>query len=169
MRDIRWISIFAACVILVPFNTAVACIARAPGIGLGADELIAQANLIVMARVVSIKNTPVFNLYKFEVIEVLKGEATEQIVHAGIKHIPQSGAKGLGHDYDFENHNEKEFWASDMGRTYDVWGQSLCGRQTYFTENQTYLIFPDKFGALKSGEIIRSEDDKWLQYVRDRI
>lgn len=108
---------------------------------------------------------PKANIAAFEVIEVLKGNAPARFT------LPNSILFRIDHtstpmqvQNHFEDHTHPEFWVQFGGR--------VSSRAEYFdytagfVEGEIYLLFPD-YGTDKSYELIRSEDDKWLNFVRN--
>ena len=75
-------------------------------------------------------------------------------------------------DNDFAQHTATEFWyrradETPIGRS--EWPCCICGPDHSFRKDREYLYFPDKLGAVRSAEVIRSKDDRWLQYVRSKV
>ncbi len=101
------------------------------------------------------------------VAENLKGAGEKEIV------VPALAKPSFMTDLDFQGHRDPRFWqGDDIGRGYPV--PELRGTcppavaQPSFNDRSRYLIF---FGPqhVKGYEVIRSDDDLWLDYVRNRI
>jgi len=125
------------------------------GFGFTTDELIKNADLIVLAQVADIESVQSASLYRFEVLKTLKGRVTEEIKFFGF-------GKDY-HDNHFQEHADDMFWVEQQGRS--EFPCCLCGPDHTFIKGENYLLFPSHFGAFKSAEIIKNKNDKWLQYV----
>lgn len=98
----------------------------------------------------------------FQTIEVLKGNAPDLFrLPIGTMHRSSGESGGV----DFNGHTDELFWIHGAGRAVN---DSACIISTSFTAGQTYLIFID-YVSMKSYELILSEEDQWLQYVRGRV
>jgi len=105
---------------------------------------------------------------RFYIIEVLKGKDAELApVHV------YDEEKWRATDYgktDFNAHADEAFWAETGGRmTPFTYGHGLCGPQHTFYDGARYLLFPDQLLSMKSAELVKSEDDAWLAYVRAQL
>ena len=147
-------------VLLVSFADASACSVPKRGIGWSADELIEHSQSIVLA-VLSSKVTDDSSVITthLEVVEVIKGEALKSVVFFSFSMAHHSNG--------FTGHADEEFWEENVGRS--PFPCCICGPDHTFVEGETYLLFPDGFGAMKSAEIVDVPDDKWLQYVRESL
>ena len=107
--------------------------------------------------------------YNFRIIEVVKGEEMELTPHTVYpRHLGgqrQPTYKGS----DFNQHSDPDFWKKKIGRSDER--ETSCGLVALhtFKDGHRYLYFPDILWGMKSAELIRSEDDKWFQYVRERV
>lgn len=77
-------------------------------------------------------------------------------------HAP--GGQGEVSENDFGLHRDAAFWAGNEGRSKHYC--CICCPDHRFRSGATYLLFPDKLGAMKSAELIRDLADQWLAYVR---
>jgi hypothetical protein len=141
-------------------NSAYACVVPDAGAGWNKDQLIDQSEVIVVAVLMEVKTERNSKRYRLKPVETLKGSPPEIIEFRSSVFQSYSGNT-------FSNHNDNEFWKKDIGRS--PWPCCLCGPQHTFIKDEKYLLFPDAFGAFKSGEIIKSSEDKWYQYVRQKI
>ena len=140
---------------------AIACSEPKIGAGRAKDELIEKSDVIVLAEVVEIDpDVPYATLFYLKPIRTLKGEPPERIEFMSFS-PEQSSSR------DFDGHKEEEFWSQDIGRS--NWPCCICGPDHFFEPGETYLLFPDSFGAMKSAELIKSDDDKWLNYVEMKV
>lgn len=98
---------------------------------------------------------------KLKIIEVLKGAKIDLGIHNGDTPVIP--------DEDFGKHEVEEFWKERTGRMPLI--HTSCGPQAFpaFIPGKQYLYFPDFDYAAKSAEVIKSHDDKWLKYVRERV
>ena len=159
-------------------DVASACTVRPDAAHWGADELIEKSETIVLATVVEKDEIAPHGEYwfrtllRFKTVEILSGFRPEYFELSG-----QDIKLGY-YSQDFHNHSDEEFWTKNIGRTPRTGG---CYPIHTFIEGETYLLFLDWKGAkhvaagsnpqyaMKSAEIIRVPDDKWLHYVRDSI
>ena len=106
------------------------------------------------------RSSPVFGLARLEVLEVIKGEGADQIYLAA---QIMSGDPAPGDD--FNAHTEARFWShADVGlRTLiNTSGKSLIHI------NSEYLVFVGSAHP-KGQELILTEDDAWLAFVRETV
>jgi hypothetical protein len=143
-----------------------ACTVPKPGYGLNMDDLIGQARTIVLVRLRSSSEVPerMWTKYTLETVEVIKGKAEP------VYEFLSLGSNDS--DNDFAQHTAPEFWPrradeEPIGRS--EWPCCICGPDHSFRKDREYLYFPDKLGAERSAEVIRSKDDRWLQYVRSKV
>ena len=129
-------------------------------------ELISRTKNIVLAKVtvISTSENNWDTTYTFQTLTVLKGNLGHTFQ---IKGFPESGSNEEPH---FGNHKDELFWKNDLGRNP---GRSLnypdCVIHPQFSLNGVYLIFHDDPYHSKSFERIADiENDKWLNYVRER-
>ena len=97
--------------------------------------------------------------YTFEALEILKGGK-----HSKFEILGYSGLKG---DESYESHTNDLFWKKMGGRTSNHFAS--CVTMPNFDIGYNYLVFVDKPYHRKSFELIVDEEDKWLQYVRDKV
>ena len=159
----RTISVVA---LLTVFGSALACSIPKPGGSWTADDLIKKSRTIILAVLIR-KETDynpesgrsLWTTYHLIPIEVLKGDPPEVI--AFDSHSEQH------YNRNFSDHTDADFWTDDVGRS--EWPCCICGPDHTFVGGETYLLFPDAFGAMKSAEIVNRPDDKWLVYVRESL
>jgi len=92
------------------------------------------------------------------VIENVKGSGSDRISR------PKTGSGEISHDFDA--HQATSFWQdATVGR---IQFDGKCNPLVDYEPGKTYLIF---IGPLhvKGAELIESEDDAWLAYVRARL
>lgn len=103
-------------------------------------------------------------LVEMDVVEVIKGSATPEVVYmAGVG----PGSDAMAHrDVHFDLHADTAFWADPLAGRGVL--SASCGFQWAFAPEQTYLVF---VGArhVKAAELISGEDDGWLAFVRDSV
>ncbi len=101
----------------------------------------------------------------FETIEVLSGYVPKRFT------IPNGFAlsgwkQGVGSlETDFDSHRDLSFWDENNARQ---WNSADCNMYPTFSVGNSYLLF---LGAphWKAYEAVKSEDDLWLQTVRNII
>jgi len=115
----------------------------------------------------------------FEIIEVIKGDSqligrltysAFQTPNVDQLNIP-SPDDASDSETDFDRHTAPEFWGENGGRM--MLGTSrkygLCHHYFTFKTGETYLLIPEGLEHVKGAEIIRTEDDAWLAYVKARV
>jgi len=153
-----------AAVVLVLANAAVsdACVQAQPGFGLDADDLIARAEVIVLVRVDSAERELIHGYegmrITLKVVEVIKGEGRASLSYDFVS------LGSYESDDDFAGHSSLEFWHPSNGRS--EWFGGECEPRHSFRKGRHYIYFPGKLAAVKSAEVIRRADDRWLRYVR---
>lgn len=141
------------------------CATPRPGVSFSAEELLEQSRAIYLVEVADMTPQPAREgpvTGHFRVIEAIRGSARPELMFG----YWSSDAYG---DSDFAKHSDKAFWTEARGgggRSKMAFGS--CGPAHVFKPGETYLLFADMMGAMKSAEIIRSKDDEWLQFVRGR-
>jgi len=106
--------------------------------------------------------------FHFRIIDVLKGKAKD-IPPVRIYNEEQWRAAERG-TTDFNAHTDEAYWTETGGRmTPFTYGHGLCGPQHTFYDGERYLLFPDQLLSMKSAELIKSNDDAWLAYVRTQL
>lgn len=159
----RWTSEAWLLALLAMFFTldAHACIARVYGDGYRTEELIDKAETIVLVELSNKELTGNFFKYTLTVIETLKGSAQPSYEYSS-----SAGPYGGKHsDETFADHSLDKFWEENVGRSPIF----LCGPIHVFGDGHQYLYFPELYRARKSAEIIRSKEDPWYQFVKERI
>src|SRR5262250_2782898 len=153
-----------AAVVFVLANAAVsyACTVPQPGFDLDADDLIRRAEVIVLVRVDRTEREWVYGYERkrttLKVVEVIKGEGRASLSYDLVS------LGSYESDNDFAGHSSLEFWHSSNGRS--EWFGGECEPRHSFRKGRHYLYFPGKLAAVKSAEVIRRADDRWLRYVR---
>lgn len=135
---------------------SIACTVPMLGYDWDKDQLIEQADTIVLAKATKKENGNI-KTYSLEVVEVLRGKSTPiEISEFSEEH---SGST-------FNNHTATQFWEKGVGRS--EFPCCVCGPIHTFIEGELYLVFPGAWGATKSAEIIKDKvQDKWYQYVKE--
>lgn len=153
--------LFALALALVAAGPTLACSKPAPGTGVHHDDLIWEAETIVVVRLESQTQMERASHIKYtlQTVETIKGtgQPSYEFVSRGSRHSGE----------DFRAHKAREFWKKDLGRS--DWPCCICGPDHSFREGETYLYFPDQLGSMKSAELVRSDSDRWLTYVRARV
>ena len=158
MKQVFKIALLAA--LLIPLGDATACMVAKPGFDWGAEELVGKSNSIVLAVLDSVETENTFETkFRLRTVTVLKGDGPEFIDF-------YSGSRQHYGEH-FAGHTSREFWTKGVGRS--AFPCCICGPDHTFVEGETYLLFPDAFGAMKSAEIVSGPDDKWLEYVKESI
>lgn len=135
------------------------CYRMSPTAGFGIDELLAYSKEVVLAKAETVD----YGKVTFEINEVL-GKYTP----FSLPYIYMNNGSTDEYDSsDFSNHSESVFWNSDTGRA--SFPCCICEPIHTFSRGHTYLLFIDAFGAMKSAERIRSNDDRWLKFVRKNL
>lgn len=137
-----------------------ACYAPKKGFGWNKEELITHSELIVIAELKSIVKTKDGFEYTFNTISTLKGKSVDEIKYS-TSTVPNPSTEH------FHNHNQDIFWRDESGRS--EFPCCICGPDHHFEFDNKYLLFPSSFGARKSAELINTEDDSWLKYVKEEI
>ncbi|MFK5948232.1 MAG: hypothetical protein QM500_05640, partial [Methylococcales bacterium] len=127
-------------------------------------DLATHSPVIVLATATRIDDSDKFAQYKINIIEIIRNEVNQQkITNENIT------LNYFAWDYSnrtFNNHKDDNFWNNNIGRT-ECDGGCLCGVNHVFKVGNTYLLFINELGALKSAElIIDINNDEWLKYVR---
>lgn len=136
------------------------CFIPKHGWGMGKDELIKNAWRIGLAKVTSKKDGTVYLVIN----KSLKGNCLGDTIKF-FSFFSNRQDKISKH---FNHHRNPLFWRFNGGRAKIPKGS--CGPNFRFKKGQTYLLFPDCFGAYKSAEIIANQKkDKWLKYVKQKL
>jgi hypothetical protein len=166
--------------IITPFSS-IACSAAIRGAGWDKDELIEKSENIAIVKLNRIDKEKTvscsgkklkckdieISINILSPVKILKGSVDDEI-RGGEALISVGGEYPMEHyDNDFNLHNDTKFWEEDIGRS--EWHCCLCGPSHTYVFDEKYLLFEDAQGAFKSSEIIKSEDDKWLIYVNEKI
>lgn len=152
-----------------------ACIGPRPHFRMHYDELIDKSENIYLVSVEPIEqayfrrnNTDLhkacgekFCMHEMKVIEVIKGAPAA---------LPAVYNLKRGKVNDFDHHSAEPFWNDWVGRSSGDFEFDCMGAPAHFFKaGETYLFFPDFAADAKAAEVIRSDDDKWLKYVRERV
>jgi hypothetical protein len=168
MKGFSALAAMCAGVLLIGGGAASAqmCPVQRSGVTFSAEELVEASTQVFIVEVSELTpgatpEAPVTG--KFRVVEALRGQAPADLGFT-------QGAADAHNDSDFEGHSSNTFWTEQRGgggRSVFVFG--TCGPAHAFKQGVRYLLFADMLGAMKSAEIIRSPDDQWLKFVRERI
>ena len=106
--------------------------------------------------------------FKFNILEVLKGEKKQEITISGVTVSSLTDKKLIASSTrDFNSHQDKNFWSELLlGRT------SLtadCRLNPVFEVGQKYLILFKPPFHTKSFELIKSKQDHWYQFVYNTL
>lgn len=148
---------------------AQACFAPPPELTKPKRLLVADANQIAWARALAPRN-PLTSLgalgepVRFEVIEVIKGRVPEIFILENGQYATP-GTKDWRIGDDFDGHRDGNLLAVANSR---VGNDADCQIRPVFVAGESYLIFLDH-PHWAAYEIVRSEDDLWLQKVRELV
>ena len=122
-------------------------------------KLVDRTESIVLAKVVGQKKGYAYDVFTFQTIENIKGNAPWEFVLNGfsVKHKSYSIV-----DSDFRGHKSLD-WANGVTNSLE---DSDCEAYGYFEEGQTYLIFNSKPTHKKAYEQIVEKEDLWLKWVK---
>ncbi len=131
--------------------------------------LVADSNQIAWARALEPSDIRVSlglseEAPTFEVIEVLKGDVPSPFTLPIGSYAALDTNPALIGD-DFDGHREGNLLALYYSRSFN---NSLCEMVPVFVPGESYLIFLDH-PHWSAYEIVRSEDDLWLQKVRELV
>ncbi|MCL1107600.1 hypothetical protein [Shewanella algicola] len=139
-----------------------ACPAPPPGYGLSHSQLIEKTTTIVLAKTIKVTDKVVV----FELVENIKGESEKEFfwrrsrIPKSVKHIST----------DFNRHIEPTFWSNSLlVRRSPPSKGGICNIAFTYELGEVYLVFRESWGHAHSNEIIKSEDDKWLAYVKESV
>ena len=127
-------------------------------------EIIHEAKTIVLATVTKeneVELPPWDDLayFTFSVKEVLKGKAEPSFKMPALRQSVYPGSQT-----DFSSHKEQSFWETKIGRT--VLNDPACQLLPAFAVDSTYLMIDSDRPDSKDFELIESDDDLWLTFVR---
>lgn len=129
-------------------------------------ELIERTNNIVLAQVIDVQFPNDSSIiYRFETIEVLRGQ--RNLNNFSLKYPLEQWNQLIKEettDNDFDLHRSNRFWDLRASRT--IMG-SDCILYPHFTEGYTYLVFLGDQDHSKGYEVIKADDDFWLETVRN--
>ncbi|MEM7184282.1 MAG: hypothetical protein AAF518_25510 [Spirochaetota bacterium] len=150
-----------------------ACVAHAAGVDTPYNELIDTSKTILLVKVER-------KTKKMKIIEVLKGDAHLKDLYLGIRGEVFGGGTGVyspsdisyhyqneSFENDFNQHKDPTFWKEYEGRGY--FPCCVCSPFHIFKAGSTYLVFPDIWNNRKAAELIKSPDDKWYTYVKEKV
>ena len=134
------------------------------------EELVSNSKGIFLARAISseeIENEyakhlpPTYSTVKFEIIEVLKGPYPAKIIE--MKGINLNSEE----NYDFGNHDIKEFWERPMVGSGVAPGD--CWAYGVYEVGSTYLLFSG-VGHIKAFEPIKNIfKDRWFAKIKELV
>ena len=150
--------------ILTASDKLLACFSPPPELYQKPKSLVAKTATIVLAQVTTMIQDNVdekgWVSYKFETIQVIKGETDKPIEIRGVNE-PEHW------DTTFMDHEDPEFWSRRGGRL-GVDGDCSLAAAT-FNVGDRYLLFLGGPDDTKCAERINSEDDRWFRFVIDRV
>ncbi|QDK45926.1 hypothetical protein DOM22_12575 [Bdellovibrio sp. ZAP7] len=142
-------------------NSAWACFAPPQSAMVPLEEMVQSNENIYVAEAVHVGRTARVPVFKFKVIETLKGKSVSTMKIEGHR------AKDEKSFSDFDGHKDETFWSNNTsGRLIN---DPSCEVQPTFTKGTRYLIFPKQPYTYKSFEIVKTNDDKFLQKVRELV
>lgn len=153
--------VLALCILVFSTSTF-ACYKYKRGASWGKLKLIESSNSIYLVELSSIETRDFNSKYSFTVIEKLRG------VSNVVEPIYQKEFISKHSDLDFNRHQDSVFWDKEVGRSGDIGGAN-CMPAHVFKPGFRYLLFRDSIGASMSAEVVNSESDKWLQFVRGNL
>ncbi len=133
-----------------PANTS------APGLVIDAET--EKRKMTESTAIAGDRANPPIRIRTLKVEEDLKGRGNQTIYR------PDMDTASPQHDFDA--HRELSFW--EDGTVGLVRLDENCRPQMNFERGKTYLLFEGP-AHVKSAELIESEDDAWLAYVRERL
>ncbi|MBO1257084.1 hypothetical protein J3L16_15475 [Alteromonas sp. 5E99-2] len=155
------LAVVSLLVFFVSLN-AVACSAPPPGYSMNHKVLIKSTETIVLAKTIKVTDKVVV----FEVLESIKGESEKEFfwrrsrLSKSVKHIST----------DFNRHSEPAFWSSEqLVRRSPISKGGICNIVFTYELGEVYLVFRESWGNAHSNEIIKSNDDKWLTFVKKAV
>jgi hypothetical protein len=129
-------------------------------------ELIERTNNIVLAQVTNIDSTYDSSItYSFKTIEILRGH--QNLSTFSLKYPLNQWNQWIKEkttDNDFDLHRSNRFWDLRGSRTLM---ESDCILYPHFTEGYTYLVFLGDQDHSMGYEVIKTDDDFWLETVRN--
>jgi hypothetical protein len=148
-------------VFFVSLNT-LACPAPPPGYSMNHSTLIKSTETIVLAKTIKVTDKVVV----FEVLESIKGESGKEFFWRRSR-LPKS-VKHISND--FNRHSEPAFWSSEqLVRRSPISKGGICNIAFTYELGEVYLVFRESWGNAHSNEIIKSNDDKWLTFVKKTV
>jgi len=105
----------------------------------------------------------------FSVVETIKGEEKESVSPI---HWMRNAYYAVRNDTvrppeDFNSHKSEEFWNMEAERAH--FPNGACTPNFTFEPGSTYLLFLDFPANPYAAELILSDQDAWLEYVRRRV
>lgn len=147
-------------------SAALACFAPPESAMIPLEEMVKRNDNIYLAEAVSVSKPAKTlkspsNIFKFKVVETIKGKAVESLKIEGYR------AKDNNEISDFNGHKDEMFWSNNTsGRLIN---DPSCQVQPTFAKGTRYLIFPLQPYTYKSLEIVKTNDDMFLQKVRELV
>lgn len=131
------------------------------------EQVVDEANIIVLAKAVRfhLNERDLSNesgVFYFEIVELLKGNPPSEVKVRGIKEENYPSTRTT-----FLNHRKRVFWETKIGRT--TLNTTLCTLEPTFSVGSTYLLISAETDDSKHYELITSQSDKWLLFVRNRL
>ena len=164
-NSLKIISLILILLFTLSTRLAFACPIAINGTHWGMNKLVEQADTILIAKAIKVQTIKSISnklsqptKTTFQIIEKLRGNPQKEIAYTS--YFDQYS------NNDFKDHTEAEFWKYGIGRKA---ADTSCGPWHSFVEGEIYLLFPNHFNAYKSAEVLKSDDDKWLHYVKERL
>lgn len=124
------------------------------------EKLVSKANVIVLAKVVSVKENKYRNEYTFEVKEHLKGKYSYNFILEG---YPAEKRRD-NYSSDFDEHKLPRFWA--FGYLHNSISPGDCKNYGYYSIGYEYLLMIDRNNNSFSHENIKTENDLWFNIIK---
>lgn len=149
----------AIIILAIFWGQAFACSIAAQGTYWTHDKLIEKTETILLVTPETEDHG-----YTFKVLEVLKGNNTKELQWTRFR------PKDPHRSEDYDSHQDPKFWKEDeLIVTRATYYPGACTLQFTFVPGENYLIFKESEGHFHSAEIIKSKNDKWYKYVREKI
>ncbi|WP_395373534.1 hypothetical protein [Marinicella sp. W31] len=72
-------------------------------------------------------------------------------------------------DKNFNDHSDQEFWTTKAGRSVEKNFPETHYIFSCFEKDKTYLLLSHQGFGKKKYELIESENDKWLEYIKTQV
>ena len=69
----------------------------------------------------------------------------------------------------FNDHTDEEFWNKTVGRSLHTNWPNNHSIYSCFNLNEKYLLIGNYDFGIKRFEVVKSVDDQWLKYVKEKV